>query len=198
MVEKFSQNNEEAVIGEIFSGVTGRLLDIGAYVPGALSNTRALMDKGWEGVFVEPSPGPFKDLLDYYGGNPRASLVNCAIGLTPGLTAFYDSSGDAVSTASEQHKAKWEHGAGSKYRKYWLKPLSVTELFDHFGYDFDLVSLDVEGLNWEIFQALPFSRLQAKVICVEHDFHQTEMGALVEAHGYTAVALNGENVIFSR
>lgn len=195
---KFSQNNEETVIGEIFNGVTGRLLDIGAYVPGALSNSRALLDKGWEGVLVEPAPGPFKDLLDYYGSNPKVTLVNCAIGLTPGLMAFYDSSGDAVSTASEQHKARWEQGAGSKYRKYWLKPLSVSELFAHFGFDFDFVSLDVESLNWEIFQALPLNLIKAKVLCVEHDRHQVEMGKLVEPYGFTAVAFNGENVIFSR
>ena len=57
----YSQNNEQTYILEAFAEKSdGRFLDIGAYDAKLLSNTRALYERGWSGVMVEPSPGPMK------------------------------------------------------------------------------------------------------------------------------------------
>lgn len=40
-----------------------RFLDIGAWHPTIFSNTRALIELGWSGVIIEPSPGPFINLM---------------------------------------------------------------------------------------------------------------------------------------
>ena len=42
---------------------TGTFLDIGAWHPTIFSNTRALIERGWSGVIIEPSPGPFINLM---------------------------------------------------------------------------------------------------------------------------------------
>lgn len=200
--QKFSQNDEQDTIGRIFNGVTGRLLDIGAYVPSTFSNSRALLDLGWSGVLVEPAPGPFKDLLDYYGANPRVELVNCAVGLDQGLCEFYDSCGDAVSTSSAQHKARWEAGAGSKFRKYWLNMVTVPDLVQQYGTNYNFLSLDVESLNFEIFKKIAGimaanTAFRPKVLCVEHDGAHQAMREIVGSMAYREVSFNGENIIFS-
>ena len=51
----YSQNDEEKVILGWFRDKkkkVGRFLDVGAYTGLELSNTRALMEKGWSGVCV--------------------------------------------------------------------------------------------------------------------------------------------------
>ncbi len=108
---KHSQNDEESVILRLLSDVpppSGRLLDIGAFLPSLFSNSRALLDLGWSGVLVEPSPDPFNNLLKHYRDNQRVTLVNCAIAKTAELARFWDSGGDALSSASEDHLKKWE------------------------------------------------------------------------------------------
>ena len=60
----YSQRDEEKYILEAFDGKTdGRFLDIGAWHPTVFSNTRALIEMGWSGVMIEPSPGPFLNIV---------------------------------------------------------------------------------------------------------------------------------------
>ena len=195
----YSQNNEQEVIERLLPGNTGRLLDIGAYYPDKFSNTRALIDRGWQGVLVEPSPEPFRALLHHYAGNPNIELVNCAIVThASGLRAFYDAGGDAGSSFSAQHRDRWA-AAGVPFKKSWVHPLALSVLFETFGYGFDFISLDVESTNWELFSALPFKDLtRLKVICVEHDMQHGAMSEMAAGYGFKQEAFNGENLILAR
>jgi len=55
----YSQNLEQNYILEYFKDRRGTFIDIGANDGLTLSNTRALVELGWRGVFVEPSPMAF-------------------------------------------------------------------------------------------------------------------------------------------
>lgn len=65
----FSQNNEEQYILEYFKGQESQInfLEIGAYSPFTFSNTRALVELGHKGVYVEPSPKCFAEFAKEYG-----------------------------------------------------------------------------------------------------------------------------------
>lgn len=197
---KYSQNDEQAILAGLLSHVSkGHLLDIGAYVPDTFSNSRSLIDDGWSAVLVEPSPVPFTALLRHYGGNPKVQLVNVAVSPTVGgWVEFYDSDGDAISSCSIEHKAKWEAGHKVTFRAYSLCTVTVASLLARFGSAFDFINLDVEGVNLEIFRALPFWLPRLKVICVEHDGHVSEMQNLAAPFGFKAVMVNNENLILSR
>ena len=56
-------NEEEIILKELGESAAGSFLDIGAWHPTIFSNTRCLIERGWHGVIVEPSPGPFMNLL---------------------------------------------------------------------------------------------------------------------------------------
>ncbi len=58
----YSQNNEEQIIIEYFKDFKGHLLDIGANDGLTLSNSRKLIELGWTGDLVEPSPNAFQKL----------------------------------------------------------------------------------------------------------------------------------------
>lgn len=197
---KYTQNNEEEHILRHFDGrPAGRFMDIGAFAAMDLSNTRALVERGWKGVMVEPSPVPFTGLLKAYGSTAGIELVNAAVtDGAPGLVEWFDSGGDAISTTVTDHRDKWA-ASGIKYTRSWVYMMPMSALFDRFGFDFDFLSLDVESANFQLFTALPLDRLERlRMIVIEHDNQWQEMLRRASPHGYSLVAINGENLILSR
>ena len=70
----YSQGGEQAAILEYFGEKRdGRFLDVGAFDFRGLSNVRALAERGWGGVLVEPDPQAFASLLVNL---PRAEFPN--------------------------------------------------------------------------------------------------------------------------
>jgi len=199
----WSQNNEEEVILDEFTRIgvtTGRFLDIGAWDGKGFSNTYRLSELGWTGVCVEPSPTVFPSLIKNHQGNPGIILVNAAVSAGPAkLVQWFDSGGDAISTTNPAHKEKWETGWKVKYSTFWVYTMPMLTLFDQFGFNFEFINIDVESTNLEMFRALPWAALtMTKVICVEHDGCQHEMSKLAAQHGFNALHMNGENLIFTR
>jgi FkbM family methyltransferase len=194
----YSQNAEEQHILRIVGDQPGRFLDIGAYNPKLFSNTRALYERGWSGVMVEASPGPFLDLLIEYGNCDRVELVSAAVGTDRKLTRFQHSEA-GVGTSNDAHYQKWRDKAQFDGR-FWAPAITLQELFTQFGHDFDFVNIDVEGNSAELFACMMQIRPQCrpKCFCVEHDGRQAELTKLALLQGYCMEHLNGENVIFAR
>jgi FkbM family methyltransferase len=197
-----SQNNEDQIIHEYVSRsqpATRRFLEIGAFDPIALSNTRNLVESGWAGVYVEPAPDNAARFLREYKSNNDIILVNAAIGLESKLIKFFDSGGDAVSSSSTAHVAKWTAGSNVRFTPFLVKTITLSELFDAVGNNFSFINLDVENLNIELFRAFPFEELIAaglELFCVEHDGHYEEMRAKMGSLGFKELLFNGENLIF--
>lgn len=198
----YSQNNEEAVILDCasrFQLKSRRFLEIGGYDPIALSNTRALVERGWSGVYVEPAPDNAARFLREYKENPNILLVNSAVGLESKLIRFFDSGGDAVSSASTDHVNKWVSGSKVRFTPFLTKTITLSELFESVGTDFEFINLDVESLNIDLFRVMPFENLIAsglRLFCVEHDGHYDEMRKRMASLGFSELLFNGENLIF--
>jgi FkbM family methyltransferase len=189
----YSQNDEEKIIGDYFGDLKGKLLDIGAYSL-EFSNTAALIDKGWSAILVEPSEIPFNSLYKHYFGNSDVNILKRAIDLTPGIKTWYDSKGDALSSLKEGNCEKY--GVTPQVTK--VVCITLEELFEAYGYDFDFISLDTEQLNMELFRAMPFEKLtKLKLICVEHDGRADEMKSIIERYGFREISRNQENIIFA-
>lgn len=198
-----SQNDEEIHIISYFKRVEvdypKRFLEIGAYDPIVLSNTRALVEQGWGGVYVEPAPDNAARFLRTYKDRPDILLVNAAVSSMSELITFYDSGGDALSTSSTDHVKKWEAGWPIKFTKYLTKTITIDELLFAVGMDFSIINLDIEGMNLPIFKLLPFRDLidhGLRLLCVEHDGHIELMRAEMAEFGFKELSFNGENLIF--
>ena len=71
------------------------------------------------------------------------------------------------------------------------------DFFDRVGTDFDMLSLDVEGINYEILMAMPYDLLNAlKLICIEYDSKMQEITDYLKGFKFKIVHRNGENLIF--
>lgn len=219
----YSQNSEEAAILAAFPDKTdGRFLDIGAWHPTDKSNTRALYERGWSGVMIEPSPGPFINLMracqkcgdvpselygerksmacekcggGRYGADERLTLICAAVGTQQGLMRLH-ASDDAVSTDNEAHFKEWEKFTGF-FGQFYSPVLLLEDIFNQFG-GFDFVSLDVEGSSASLFVRMFDIGVFPTCVCVEHDNRTTELCEMAIAQHYGLRYCDGTNLVFAR
>lgn len=194
----YSQNSEELFILEYFKDQPkGKFIDIGAYHIFKFSNTRALYEKGWSGVLVEPAPENFKAISEHYKGNNRIEVLNCAVGVVGGEIDFY-SCKDAVSTSDIAHKTKWEL-AGVPYEKIKVNQVNVIDFMNQYCTGVDFLSIDTEATNIQLFRMIPdFVFEQIKMLCIEHDGNNEEIEVRLRKYGFRQVHLNAENILLNK
>lgn len=192
----YSQNREEHYILEYFGDKVGKALDIGAFHPTKFSNTRALIEKNWQCVCVEPAPTLFKAFEEEYKDNEKITLLNIAIGDTTDHVKFYESEGDAISTTSEAHKTKWSM---ISYKEIMVPMLETVAFFNEYGKDVDFISLDTEGTNMVIFRLIPdWVWQQISMIVIEHDGYYHEVKGKLVDFGFKELYRNAENIILAK
>lgn len=192
----WSQNNEEQFIVEAFGDYVGRFLDIGASDGKTGSNTLALVERGWSGVLVEPSPRAFLKLQELHGDNPKLTLVHAAIGLNPRLEKFWDGpKALGYATTEEGNRAKWEHLC-SFQRPFYVASLDLLDFLRQIDNPpFDFLSIDTEGTSVDLFLAYRFPATYPKVLCVEHDGRIPECIERANELRYEEVCRNAENMV---
>ena len=175
----------------------GRFLDIGAWNAKDFSNTRALYERGWSGVMVEPSPEPFLGLLKEYGNDERITLIQAAFGFERCCMKLH-ATADAVSTTDEASYEKWKNAAAFQ-GTFWTPTLTLYDLYNQFGVGgFNFINIDTEGSSVDVLRAILGTDLRPECICVEHDNRIVEASQAAEAAGYRQVHLNGTNVVYAR
>lgn len=199
-MKDYSQDHEQAAIlaalgldGEHES--SGRALDIGAWHATDKSNTRALYELGWNLVLIEPSPGPMRGLLAEYGRDPRVTLVQAAVAITPGFLTLLVTD-DAVTSADPAVQETWKE-LGGYLGELRVPAITLEQIAMNLG-GFDFVSIDAEGLSVDLFSRMMALGHYPPVLCVEHDGRTTELLSCATAHGYHAVYCNGTNMVVKR
>lgn len=203
-MQNFSQNNEQQFILEYFGNKVGTLLDIGANDGQTLSNSRALILKGWKADLVEPAPKPFEQLKELYKDNHDVNLIDAGICDYTGLMSFHVSGehlgkGDSglLSTLSLVDKQKWEHT--TEYNSVTIQTYSWEDFWKHRGYPkYDFISIDAEGYDEIILKQMDLIELGCSCICVEHNGTAfNEITTYLHKFNMKALLVNSENVIFA-
>jgi len=204
-----SENEEDLVIYNFFklserSGFVGNLLDIGANDGIALSNSYALIKLGWKADLVEPAPKAFAKLEKLYSGNPNIRLHNFAIGNTNGEIDFYDVGKldtsnlklkDNISLTSSTYE-NWS------YHEEKIKVQCMT--FNNFlgkigNKQWDFITIDTEGLDYDIFRHINMVKLNCKCLCIEyHEENKDQILELAGARRLHKYYDSGRNLIFVR
>lgn len=191
-----SQSDEEPVILEFFKDKSdGVVLDIGAYHYATFSNSRALINKGWSAVLVEPSPRCFSTIMRFYDGNNKVKLVNAFISDRFGLTEFFDSEG-AVATNDVVHFEKWST-LQNDYQSIFVPTIPATELL-HVVKKVDFITIDCEGADYSILKTLPIELFKPRLLCIEYAKHAQEIADHMVAHGFELHHQNPENLFFRK
>ena len=193
----YSQDNEEEIIKDHFGSKIGAFLDVGAADGMRFSNTRWLFEHGWSGVFVEPSPRQFLKLWELYKDEPKASLVNAALGEIEQLSVFHYCPDTMVNTLNEDVYQEWSRG-GFKYSSWQICILSVYRFLLSFSQEYDFISIDAEGESWKIALAFLHNEKFASLYCIEHDKDQAFGEKEMARYGYEKILENGNNTMWRR
>src|SRR5688572_25442836 len=182
--KSYSQYGEDSAIITALGDHVGAFLDIGAWDPKAFSNSRALYERGWSGVMIEPSPGPFLTLMREYGNDARIRLIHAALGTERSLAEFWCTD-DAVSTTERANYEAWKDHAKFLGR-FYVPVITLADVFNQFAPPggFNFVNIDTEGTSGSVLVALLETPAFPKCICVEHDGHVVELTQAAQAKGY--------------
>lgn len=158
----------------------GRFLGIGS--GSGDDQTGPLLEKGWSGVYCDPDPLVWPDLLkNTESRRDRVVLINAAIAPDSRFCDFHISESVALSSLKKENVA-------NLFRTVLIHSVTIDQLLGHVGDDFDYVQFDIEGLDGEVIQSIDWAQhfLNCKLIGVEGDlsiWHQLwEQGRFVISH----------------
>lgn len=195
-MKKYSQGLEQEHILKYF-GDSGVFLDIGAYNPEIFSNVRALFERGWKGVCIEPSKHCHPTLAEFYK-DTEVEVYNCAIGNETGIFDLFDSNGDALSTTDPAHVKKWTKDYDSKFTTVPTQFYTLNDLLKKSKYkQFNFVSIDVENdlLGIDILKQIDL--YSVGMICLECNYSYRK---IVKSYmtGWKEIYSNAENILLCR
>jgi hypothetical protein len=221
----YSQQIEEQYILEAFKAhpsETKRLLDIGGWHPTIFSNTRALVELGWGGVIIEPSPGPFINFLrgcvkcgdvpsELYGERHQAGIAKpcakCGSAETYGLSERFSlvlagvglepglvafNASDDAISTSVEREYETWKKIGGYYGRFLCPVITLDQIANQFG-GFDFINFDAEGVSADLFLRAMELGWRPRCCVVEHDRRTTEL--LSKAREYTTVYANETNLV---
>lgn len=199
----YSQNSEEQVILDYFKGYVGTFASLGENDGITFSNVRALAERGWSGVMIEPDPEAFSRLEKLYLEYKGLYTYNYAIGDHNGKKILQKSSsllknGDTglVSTfnASEMERFK----SVVNYTPIEVQQYTWRTALNRWSIqEFDCISLDVEGSEMQILPDIDLTK--TKCVCIEHNGRQDlklEYEKYLE--GFRLIYTSAENLIYVR
>lgn len=198
---RFSQNNEQDIILQYFGSRKGFFLDIGANDGITLSNTYALQLQEWKGLLIEPSEEAFNRIKASNG----VQKFNVAIGTEDGHCTFHEmgnhlNAGD-VSLLSTIKKTELKRWPGVEFKERMTEVWTYKTLLKHSPFKFfDFISIDAEGVDYEILEQIDLK--YTDMVCIEHNSNP-DLFQLIKEYcntaGLTKKLLNNlENVIWAR
>ena len=197
----YSQYEEERFILEALKDIPqGRLLDLGASMPTKFSNSRRLIELGWEAVLVDCSPDAIKALATEYRSNEKVIVVQAAVnaGQATGEMERIHLTADFVTTFDRATHDKWKDQV-PYYGQMFALTHSVGEIVDGLGLrePFDFINIDLEGQSVDVLLYDTFHR-RPTCICVEYDDRIKDVMHAADRHGYDVRYKNGTNVVLAR
>lgn len=203
----YAQHADDLMILNIFMflGVSKpSYIDIGAHHPYLISNTALLYSRGSRGINVEANPNLIKQfLLD----RPEDINLCVGVGVEEKMMPFYmideESGRNSFSKEAIDLYLKKEPGATIKHILH-IPVMTLEQIIKEYadGIFPDLLSIDVENMDYDILRSYDFTKNAPKVIDVEVHFKNEEdyvgdkMKELLFGQGYFLYCKMGANFIF--
>lgn len=189
----------------------GYFVEVGAYDGEVLSNTACLADIGWKGLYIEPIYEHYLKCLKRHDAND-VIVANVAIGLEEGEKSIYR--GGLLTTADEEQLKRYSEIDWSKnysFVKEECYQMRLDTLMNKLEVpkNFDLLVVDVEGKESEVFQTFDLLEWKPKMMIVElEDEHESfqkypdyvekmkKLRSFIVDSGYTQISKNQWNSVF--
>ena len=207
--ESYSQCGEDLIMRYLLYqlGINNpHFIDIGAHHPKILSNTYLFYRGGATGVNIEPDP---ELIAGFYKTRPRDINLHAGVSFDgqENEQDFFIMTASPLNTFSREEVERiTSYGTHKLRQTVRVKTLNINNVLCAYpaaGVT-DLISIDIEGLDFAVISQIDFSRYRPRVICVEtlsytedkSDTKNTELITYLENQGYMVYADTFINTIF--
>ena len=155
------------IFGEVDNGT---FVEVGAHNGIDCGITTCLADKGWKGVYVEPNPYWAAETARNHAQNPNVQVLKVACGPKSGqVTLFGTDAGATISKAyldEVASKLSWS-GDHSQKQVVPMYPLNAVLEKCKIKIGFEVLSVDVEGYELEVFEGFDLKTYKPKLMMIE-------------------------------
>lgn len=201
----YSQKNEDDHILERFKEKTdGIVIEIGAFKHDFISNSKALIEKGWKAYLIDASPFCITNLFEAYKDNSNVYIIQAVVlsKESNDLISFYDYPFSASSSINKNHTKKYfghisEEEFEKNSKEIFMKSIGINSLIEFImnrEKNIDFLSIDVEGNSAELAVSLDLNLVKPECICIEHDGKKNEILNHYSAY-YDLKIENVENIV---
>jgi FkbM family methyltransferase len=196
----YSQYSEDLIIQSYFprGKRNGRYVDVGCHHPRRGSNTYGLYKKGWSGILIDLEECKVKA---NQMARRRDQVVLAAVSdKEEWLDIYSDKKYSTNTTIKRQDDQDGKSLIGR------IKTQTLTKILEenHFPTQFELLSIDVEGVDFEVLKGLDLKIYKPEIICIENWKALSGVDAILgsETHqylikqNYQLIALTGLSTIY--
>lgn len=201
----YSQEGEDLVLQRIFNYKNdGFFVDVGAHHPTRFSNTYLFYLKGWRGINIDAMPG---SMIAFKKLRPEDINIECPISDKQEELTYHIFNDPALNTFSEEEAHKKDGAEGYKIiKRQKLETQTLQNILDtHLNKQqkVDFLSIDVEGLDFQVLKSIDFNIVKPEVILVEDLSRDLEVmlergviAAYLRSKGYRIFAKTVNTVFF--
>ena len=203
--EKFySQEGEDMVLKKLLkSQKKGFYIDIGAHHPKRFSNTFYFYKKGWNGINIDAMPGSMEI---FRKKRPRDINLEIAVSDKAEILNYYAFDEPAINGFSDELSSEREsEGISRVLFKKKIKTVTLADVLEKFlpkSQQIDFMSIDVEGLDFNVLKSNNWEKYRPEFILIEllnndfDDIFKNEIYCFLNKKAYKIVAKLDNTVIF--
>ena len=172
----FAQEGEDKLLLRyIGKKEKGFYIDIGAHHPIRFSNTYLFYLKGWKGINIDAMPGSMRIFQDL---RPNDINLEIPISNERELLKYHIFNETALNTFSEKEAEKMDgHGVYKIVKKVELETLPLSSVLDQYlprNTAIDFLSIDVEGLDFQVLKSNNWEKYKPYFILIEELNHSVD------------------------
>lgn len=204
VLKSYSQEGEDMILRRIFEMQSkGFYVDVGAHHPKRFSNTYFFYEKGWNGINVDAMPGSMK-LFDNI--RPRDINIETPISNEKQVLTYYAFNEPALNGFSKEISEARDRL--NNYKIEFTKDIETSTLEEFLDENLpsnqviDFLSIDVEGLDFDVIKSINIKKFRPRVILVEilgsslSDLQQDSIYKFLIDENYVLYAKAVNTVIF--
>lgn len=170
----FSQSGEDLFAWVYLAKENGFFVDVGAHHPMEYSTTFSLYLRGWSGINIEPNPEPMDSFRQL---RPGDLTINLGVSKESKVMDYYSfnlSAGNTFLPEIAENTLKNDLRVHSNQAPQKIQTRPLRDILDeHYPQNryFDLLSIDVEGMDLEVLESSNWKKYRPELVMVEdHNF----------------------------
>ena len=194
--QSYSQCAEDLIVDQFFRGLNKSdrskfYVDVGSHHPKRGSNTYRLYKSGWRGILIDMEDDK---VLSSKLARPRDTVIKAAVSNKIEEVAIY-SPGTFSTNATVSVELSQSDESYKKTDTINTQRLDVILEENNCPYNFDFLSIDIEGNDYKALQGLSLGRFMPSLICGENYESQKGVKYLLKSKIHNYLLTNSYDLI---